>query len=151
MSSWHSYPSIYNFGHKAICDLLKHDVLVEEKVDGSQFSFGVFKTVGEDDPDITAPVMLRVRSKGAVMHPDAPEKMFTKAVESVKEREHLLTLGWTYRGEYLQKPKHNALAYDRVPSSASTRKSSSASSSRRRSRKYTATTGRKKTRQAKTS
>jgi hypothetical protein len=23
--------------------------------------------------------------------------------------------GWTYRGEYLQKPKHNTLAYDRIP------------------------------------
>jgi hypothetical protein len=70
----------------------------------SQFSFG-----HSEDGE------LLVRSKGAVMHPDAPEKMFTRAVDSVKERLPLLHPGWTYRAEYLMKPKHNALAYDRVP------------------------------------
>lgn len=33
MESWHSYPSIYNLGHKAIESLLTVPVLVEEKVD----------------------------------------------------------------------------------------------------------------------
>jgi hypothetical protein len=104
MNSWHSYPSIYALGHRAIADLLTGDVLVEEKIDGSQFSFGV-----TEDGEI------KVRSKGAQLHPDAPEKMFTAAVASVKERAHLLRPGWTYRGEYLAKPKHNSLAYDRIP------------------------------------
>ncbi len=49
------------------------------------------------------------------MYVEAPEKMFNLAVEAVKKRVHLLTPGWTYRGEYLQKPKHNSLAYDRTP------------------------------------
>lgn len=104
MNSWHSYPSIYALGHRAIADLLRGDVLVEEKVDGSQFSFGVTQD-GE----------IKVRSKGAQLYVDAPEKMFTAAVASVKERAHLLTPGWTYRAEYLAKPKHNSLAYDRIP------------------------------------
>lgn len=101
MSSWHSYPSVYALGHKAIEELLLDPVLVEEKIDGSQFSFGRFN--GE----------LKVRSKNKQMEPDSPEKLFKEAVETVK----LLDLkdGWTYRGECLQKPKHNALAYDRVP------------------------------------
>jgi hypothetical protein len=39
--------------------------------------------------------------------------MFKLAVETVKGLD--LHPGWTYRGEVLAKPKHNALAYDRVP------------------------------------
>jgi hypothetical protein len=49
------------------------------------------------------------------MQLDAPEKMFTRAVEAVKARLDQLHVGWTYRAEYLQKPHHNALAYDRIP------------------------------------
>jgi hypothetical protein len=112
MSSWASYPSIFALGHRAVRDLLLHPHTIEEKVDGSQFSFGIFPN---DPTSEQWESPLRVRSKGAVMNPDAPEKMFTKAVESVKERLHLLTPGWTYRGEYLAKPKHNTLCYDRVP------------------------------------
>lgn len=104
MNSWHSYPSIFNLGHRAIKDLFSVPVIVEEKVDGSQFSFGVDEE-GE----------LHVRSKGAVMVVDAPEKMFQRAVDTVKELKPLLHPGWTYRAEYLQKPKHNSLAYDRIP------------------------------------
>ena len=103
MESWHSYPSIYNMGHKAIEELLKGPVIVEEKIDGSQFSFGM-DTEG-----------VRVRSKGCEMIVDAPEKMFSKAVDTVKEIAPLLTPGWTYRGEYLRTPSHNTLVYSRVP------------------------------------
>lgn len=101
MTSWHSYPSVYAMGHKAIEELLLDPVIVEEKVDGSQFSFGRFD--GE----------LRVRSKGKEMIVDAPEKMFQLAVNLASSLD--LRDGWTYRGEFLSKPKHNALAYDRVP------------------------------------
>ena len=104
MNSWHSYSSIFNMGHKAIADLLKGPVYIEEKIDGSQFSFGV-------DDDGT----LRVRSKGCEMVADAPEKMFSFAVETVKRLEPLLHPGWTYRGEYLRSPKHNTLIYSRIP------------------------------------
>lgn len=100
-TSWHSYPSIFALGHKALEDLFDGPVVIEEKVDGSQFSFGRFN--GE----------LRVRSKGKEMMVDAPEKMFTEAIQVVQGLD--LHDGWTYRGEYLQKPKHNALAYDRIP------------------------------------
>lgn len=122
MSSWHSYPSTYNMGHKAIADLLNHEVNVEEKVDGSQFSFGLIESTDETkvihgyeiDGD-NRMWELKLRSKGAIMHPDAPMDMFKAGVVHVKSIQHLLHPGWTYRGEYLAKPKHNALAYDRIP------------------------------------
>lgn len=103
MSSWHSYPKIFNLGHSALRELFADPVIVEEKVDGSQFSFGVFDGV------------LQCKSKNQMIVIDAPEKLFTLAIESVKQRQHLLTDGYTYRAEYLKTPKHNALAYDRIP------------------------------------
>lgn len=113
-TSWHTYPSIFNMGHRYIKDLLTSPVLVEEKVDGSQFSFGRFLAPAGAGPDERV-TETRIRSKGAQMILDAPEKMFALAAQWVKDHEHLLHVGWTYRGEYLAKPKHNALAYDRAP------------------------------------
>jgi len=104
MNSWHSYSSIYNLGHAALADLLKGPVYVEEKVDGSQFSFGV-------DEEGT----LRIRSKGCEMIVAAPEKMFSLAVDTVKRLKPLLHPGWTYRAEYLRAPRHNTLIYNRIP------------------------------------
>ncbi len=104
MSSWHSHPKIYNLGHAALSELLDGEVLVQEKVDGSQFSFGVYEG------------KLKLKSKGQELLADAPEKMFALAMEYVKSIQHLLMDGCMYRAEYLQKPKHNTLAYDRVPS-----------------------------------
>jgi len=114
-----SYPSIFNLGHRAVAEIFNDPVLVQEKVDGSQISFGVYGggphegNVG-NHPDCCEPV-LRVRSKGAELVIEAPDKMFAKGVEAIKAVQHLLWPGWTYRGEYLAKPKHNSLAYDRVP------------------------------------
>jgi len=104
-TSWHSPGKIWNLGHRAVKDLFSQSCIVEEKIDGSFFAFGSFD--GE----------LRIRSKGAVMIPDAPEGMFKLAAATARRlhEDGLLKEGWTYRGEYLMKPKHNALAYDRVP------------------------------------
>lgn len=98
-----SYPSIYNLGHAAIVDLLKGPVIVEEKVDGSQISF--CKRNGE----------LGARSKGANLNMLAPEGMFKRAVDTIQKIEPLLRDGYTYRGEYLNAPHHNALTYSRTP------------------------------------
>lgn len=104
MNSWHHYSSIYNLCHHAAKDLLTVPVYVEEKIDGSQFSFGLSEE-GE----------LMIRSKGCVMVLDAPAKMFSFAAETVKKLKPLLHPGWTYRGEYLRSAKHNTLAYERFP------------------------------------
>jgi len=98
-----SYSSIYNIDHRVAADIFDGPVAVQEKVDGSQFSFGVYD--GE----------VAVRSKGQQIILDAPPKMFKKAVDTVLRLAPRLVPGWTYRGEYLEKPKHNALAYSRVP------------------------------------
>ncbi len=100
----HSYPSIFNFGHKAVAGLLVGPVYVQEKVDGSQFSFGLDK----DGTVVT-------RSKGATVYLETADKLFKAAVEYVNSIKDLLTPGYTYRGEVLSRPKHNTLAYDRVP------------------------------------
>jgi hypothetical protein len=84
---------------------LQHEVIVEEKIDGSQFSFGIYGDEHE----------LRCRSKGAQINIEAPQKMFASAVEYVKSISNRLALNWTYRGEVLERPKHNVLAYDRRP------------------------------------
>jgi hypothetical protein len=111
MTSWHSYPSVYNLGHRYVAGILSSPVTVEEKIDGSQFSFGVFL----DSADQLARQVVRVRSKGAELNIHAPEKMFKAGVDWVLANQLNLTPGYTYRGEYLARPHHNALSYDRVP------------------------------------
>lgn len=100
-ASWNSYPSIYALGHAAIADIFNEEIIVEEKVDGSQLSFGLF------------PDGLRARSKGAQIQILAPMAMFKPAVDVVQSLD--LHPGWTYRAEFLAKPKHNVLCYDRIP------------------------------------
>ena len=90
----HSFPKVYAVGHRAIAELFLGDVLVEEKVDGSQFSFCLSDSG------------LEFRSRGAVVYAENAG-MFSLAVEAVKSIADLLHPGWTYRAEYLMKPKHN--------------------------------------------
>ncbi len=92
-----SYPGILTVGHRYLEHLFDDVVVVEEKVDGSQLSFGA------------GPQM---RSKGKDQT-DAPDSLFEQAWNAIRVMP--LTDGWVYRGEYLAKPKHNVLAYDRVP------------------------------------
>lgn len=99
-----SYSTVYALGHREIADIFSSPVTVEEKIDGSQLSFCL-----EDSGELVC------RSKNHQLILDAPEKMFQKAVDSVRQRANLLHPGWVYRSEYLEKPKHNVLAYDRVP------------------------------------
>lgn len=111
-----SYASIYQLGHKALTsqDFLGGPVLIEEKIDGSSLSWKLSPQEGGTGVQV-GEYYLRCRSKGAELNLLAPEKMFLKAIEEVQSRAHLFILGWTYRAEYLMRPKHNALAYDRVP------------------------------------
>lgn len=103
MTKLSSYSKVLALGHKAIHDILDGEVVVEEKVDGSQFSFGVID--GE----------LQCRSKGAQVHITGPDSMFKRGVDTALMLQDRFTPGWTYRGEYLNTPKHNTLAYSRTP------------------------------------
>jgi hypothetical protein len=104
MTSWHSPGSLFNVGHRMTLPLFDGRLItIQEKVDGSFFAFGVFDGV------------LKCRSRNNEINVDAPETMFKAAVETAKALAPKLVPGWTYRGEYLQKPRHNGLAYNRVP------------------------------------
>lgn len=98
------YPKIFTMGHRWVKELLLDPVIVEEKLDGSQFSFGLLE-------DLT----LTCRSKGQELDVVNPQGMFQKGVEYVKSIQNKLVPGWTYRGEFFNKPKHNTLAYTRMP------------------------------------
>lgn len=98
-----SYPSIFNLGHRAVKDLFNTEVLIEEKVDGSQFSFGVKD--GE----------LKMKSKGAVIYEPVTDKLFKAACDYVVSIKDQLKDGWMYRGEVLARVRHNALEYARTP------------------------------------
>ena len=75
-TSWHSYPSTFALGHRYVAELFHDPVLIEEKIDGSQISFGVFPVIDGVDE-----LVLKVKSKGAEINVIAPEKMFSKAVQ----------------------------------------------------------------------
>lgn len=102
----HSYTKILALGHRALEPLADQVVVVEEKVDGSQFSFGVRDGV------------LLMRSKGATIYGlEGCQKLFAPTVKHVMDchAQGLLVEGWTYRGEAFCSPRHNTLAYERVP------------------------------------
>lgn len=98
-----SYPKVWNLGHANISELLRDPVLVEEKIDGSQFGFGVIDGA------------LCCRSRGQQIVLDAPG-MFDQAVNTAKALAPKLVPGHIYRAEYLRIPRHNSLTYGRVPS-----------------------------------
>ena len=102
-----SYPKIFTAGSQYIPDLFTGEVIVEEKVDGSQFKFGI----NEDRELVMA-------SKGAKIDPLNAPKMFKRAVDYVTDiTPTLLALDKEiyFYGEYLDGPSHNMLKYDRVP------------------------------------
>ena len=99
-----SYGKVNNIGHADIRELLNNEVVIEEKVDGSQISF--YKDPASD--------YLFIKSRKQLIDQDNPG-MFKEAVEYIQSIKESLNVGWVYRGEYLQKPRHNVLTYDRVP------------------------------------
>jgi len=99
----YSFPKIWHLGNKNVASIFESEVEITEKVDGSQFNFGL---VGGE---------LHIRSKGADIVLDCPEKMFKLGVDYVLSVKHLLLNGYIYHCEYLNKPKHNVIQYNRVP------------------------------------
>jgi hypothetical protein len=97
---------VWGLGHAAV-GVLAGPVQIEEKVDGSQFSF-MHDRAGQ----------LHMRSKGKeifLTKEGCTEKMFNLAAATVQELQGVLLPGAIYRCEYLRRPKHNMLAYGRVP------------------------------------
>lgn len=97
-----SYPTIWALGHPAIAELFLDEVLVEEKLDGSNASIALM------------PEGLCLRSKNAEIIP-GDAGMFSKLVETAQNLQAVLHPGWVYRGEFIAKEHHNAVTYARVP------------------------------------
>ena len=99
------YSKIYDLSHREVEGFLGEQCIVEEKIDGSQFSFGVF---GQD---------LIICSKNQRIIKGNEPKMFLPAVKTALRLFSVVGLkpGWIYRSETLQRPKHNTLNYSRVP------------------------------------
>ena len=99
-----AFPKIFTIGgHDYIRDIFDGPVEVTEKVDGSQFAFGVFD--GE----------LMCRSKGKQQHVEQPDKMFEPGVEYLLSVKDHMEEGLVYYAEYLKGPHHNTLHYERTP------------------------------------
>lgn len=103
-----AFPKIWALGKSEIQNIFKGEVEITEKVDGSQFVFGRDKG-GE----------IVFRSKGKEHYFEQYDKMFAEAVETIKQL-RLDNMKWFVPGtyiytEYLRKPKHNVVAYDRIP------------------------------------
>ena len=94
-----AFTKIFAIGTIYIQDIFKEEVEITEKVDGSQFGFS---------KDF-------MRSKGKQLFPEAPEKMFSHAIDHVMKVRDRLPEDIGIYCEYLQRPKHNVLEYGRIP------------------------------------
>jgi len=98
-----AYPKIFAIGTDYISDIFKDPVEITEKIDGSQFAFGKIN----DE--------VFIRSKGAMLYFENHQKMFSPAISYIDMIRDRLPSGIVFYAEYLQKPKHNTLKYDRIP------------------------------------
>ena len=103
-----AFPKIHALGKVDIQDIFKTEVEVTEKIDGSQFCFGV---------DETGAIVMR--SKGQQIFAENTPNMFQKAVDYIMTHQGLiqgqLAPGTYIYAEFLNKPKHNVVVYERVP------------------------------------
>jgi hypothetical protein len=102
------YTKVMTLGAAYTENALVGPIVLQEKVDGSQFRFG-----------LTEEGKFLVGSKNSVIgHPDEV-KMFKKGVEYLFKIRKLIKKNFKkdtyFFAEYLQKPKHNVLKYSHVP------------------------------------
>jgi len=97
------FPKIFHLGQIYIKNILSDPIEITEKLDGSAFSFGRVKGV------------VYCRSKSSVLYENSGNEMFDKATTYVRHIQERLPEGIIFHAEYLRKPKHNALKYDRIP------------------------------------
>lgn len=98
-----SWPKVFQLGDRNVSGIFDNIVEITEKLDGSQFNFG----------KVNGQVMMKARS-AEVFYGDE-NKMFNLAKDFVKSIEGILPDNTVLHGEYLNKPKHNTLEYERVP------------------------------------
>lgn len=109
------YGKILALGSQMTENALVGDVIIQEKVDGSQFRFG-FNESGK----------IVCSSKSVAIDIENPPQLFREGVEYIQmalsgiQAQCQVSGIEIYKdvyfyGEYLQTPKHNTLAYDRIP------------------------------------
>jgi hypothetical protein len=84
-----SYPNVIRHGHYLVEDIFDGVVVIQEKIDGSQISFGV---AGDGN--------LTMRSKNAHIVIDPGGGMFVLAVDWCKKNKDRLIRGMTYRASF---------------------------------------------------
>jgi len=97
------YPKIFSIGQVYIKDIFTEDVNISEKIDGSQMAWA--KIGGQ----------LLMRSKGAMLYKEKPEKMFKEGMDYLISIEDRIPENLIFYTEYLQKPRHNTVKYNRIP------------------------------------
>lgn len=98
-----TFPKIFTLGQPPTARLFNGPVEITEKIDGSQFNFG---WLGDK---------FVMHSKGQEIFAESVDKMFAPAVAFALSCRDKLTPDTILHGEYLARPKHNVLAYQRVP------------------------------------
>lgn len=100
------YQKVLQLGDPVIQEITNGYVIVEEKIDGSQFRICI-------NPDGS----IICGSKSVDYDQKPPEQMFKKVTEETSERikGYLTSEPINIFAEFLQSPHHNALSYDRIP------------------------------------
>lgn len=98
-----AFPKIWALGSKWAQGIFDTEVEITEKLDGSQIGFS------------TATGQLVIRSKGAVIDQDDPQKLFKPAVNHIISVHNALRSNLVYYGEAICSHKHNTLTYTYVP------------------------------------
>lgn len=100
-----SYWKSVNLGDPKLGEFFRGSILqVEEKIDGSQFSFG--KVNGE----------LFMRSRSTLLNLESPEKLFAKSVNHILSvNPNLIPNNIVFRGESVTSNRHNSNVYSRTP------------------------------------
>jgi hypothetical protein len=99
----HRFPHICSLGTPESTGVFDSTVEITEKIDGSTFAFG----------KICGKLHMRTNSQQVQLgqHPD----QFREAVLYAHSVQDKIPDNVIYYGEYLRKPRHNALCYERIP------------------------------------
>jgi len=99
------YPKVQQLSSKFHKTIFEDAVEITEKIDGSQFRFGL---VDEH---------LECCSKGRTLDLNTTDKLFKPAIETCKNifNKGIINKNYVFIGETLYKPNHNTLQYERVP------------------------------------
>lgn len=98
-----AHQKIYHLGDRHIKELFDDEVIIQEKIDGSQFGFAKFNND------------LHFRSKGKVLYDEDTTPSFGKIILWLKHIKEDIPDNMCFYGEYLERPRQNALRYDRTP------------------------------------